>query len=593
MKHMQKTLSIAILLSTLITQTPLQSSQKSWLASGNVSNTHKNLIHSVTSYPVLGIIEEDDDTSNVGVNSMSMDDMVLGQTLQDPTLNKPKMHKAQQYIQDRTTKATVPHKVAKVIEHGNFGILHGKHNAYQNYPQGDTLFPKYPTLSAKFDTLINELIKNPKFIPFFRKIHLNILNELYKYLMNIYTNFNLQHVGIKEVQDSQGKSSLKFNIPLFLHNEKEYDQNKKTLIINHFINVIESQMNGAIRSVMPKIPHLFATYSGKTLIQNDYSIDLTHFIVKQMEPDLKKRKKMYLEGLAVYLDFFQEYTSLLLKPHPKQDQHYTAFLHVAESINEYLHGSTTLTQNVTSEKTTTKILEKMDPPMFTFNYDDIRAIKLIPCLAKSLNPNSQKIEWPEHIVEAANEGIMIDGHPIAYFLDASGEVVREAEASKLFIVLQSGKNYFQEELVAQPDWLNTWSGVANILRGCFGDFSALIGLDILDPCMEALVQNALDTLAGKDPNEKDTPFTKTCQNLVNEWKEAKVQEIPKAKKPITENQKLQNLLEQDIQSTSTSNITQNTSNPISNDISSSLVPSLNDISNISPSSTDISSALTQ
>src|SRR5690606_1788874 len=118
------------------------------------------------------------------------------------------------------------------------------------------------------------------FIHFFNKIHLNILNELYSYLMNIYTNFNLQHVGVTQ---NTTNISITINIVDFLNNELTDDTNKKTLIINHLINVIESQMNGRIQALMPNIPTLFATTAGKTLIQNDYSIDLTDFIVQQTE----------------------------------------------------------------------------------------------------------------------------------------------------------------------------------------------------------------------------------------------------------------------------------------------------------------------
>lgn len=54
---------------------------------------------------------------------------------------------------------------------------------------------------------------------------------------------------------------------------------------------------------------------------------------------------------------------------------------------------------------------------------------------------------------------------------------------------------YTQELLPQPDWLNTVEGVMKMLQACLGDFSALIDPilskeDILDPCMECIVRNA-------------------------------------------------------------------------------------------------------
>lgn len=460
-----------------------------WLKFGTIGKEHKKLINSVKSYPSMGTFLNEDGTT----------------------------HTAHQYPNNRGLNGTLPPEIISTIRNGKFSVLRGKKEDFSNYPKGATLFADYPVLATKFDALINLMVTKPTFKAFFNKVHLNILNELYEYLMNIYTNFNLQHVGITETKNQQGNNSLVFNIPFFLQNETEYDANKKTLIINHLVNVIESQMNGKIKSIMPDIPHLFATSAGKTLIQNDYSIDITQFIIKQIEPGMVKYKQLYLEGLATYLSFFQEFTSLLLKPHPKKSQHFTAFVHVAEAINQFLFDSNTVEEkNSDSKKQMAKILKKMNPPLFTFNYDDLRALKLLPHLAKSLSLNSKSIEWPSHITTAAEQGTMVSGHPIAYFKDNNDKVVTEKQqATHLFIVLQSGANYFQEELVAQPDWLNKSDGVINIIRACFGDFSALLGLNIIDPCMETLVQNAVNLINGKQINEENS-LALTCKSILND-----------------------------------------------------------------------------
>jgi hypothetical protein len=419
----------------------------------------------------------------------------------------------QQGMQNRTIKHMLASKFTEqkedsngnksrsILQGMNLTVLRPKGTAFQSYPAGAEIFPGYPDLSSKFDLMIQSFKSNPDFIPFFRKVHINALNELYHYLMSIYVNFNLQHVGI--IQSPDG--SMHVSIPQFLNDEKEFHANKKTLIINHLINIIESQFNSAIRSYIPKIPQTFATAMGKTLIQNDYSTDLSQFIMKQVEPELFAHKAKYLQALALYLDFFQTYTSYLNKPHPKNEQHFTAFVDIAEKINQYLYGD-----NPSSTDKDAIAISKMDPPLFCFSYDDVRALKIIPYLAKSIPANSKKIQWPEHIVQAADTGMIVNGHPMAYFKTSDNKVVHKDQGGKLYLCMQSGANSFEEELIAQPEWLNSWEGVAKILGACFGDFSALLGLQILDPCMESLVENVVSTKSGKDPNATNLP-AQTCK----------------------------------------------------------------------------------
>lgn len=540
----------------------------SFLLSGNVKKVHKALIDTFgPSYPVLAATKQNDGTI-----------------------------KAQQYINDRTLAHTVTPNVKDVLQHGNFSTLIGQPTDYQNYPPGNTLFPEYPSLAQKFDKLIHLMQTNPKFKAFFNKIHLNVLNELYKHLMNIYTNFNVQHVGIREVETSQGTTALKISIPTFLNYENKYEANKKTLIINHCVNIIESQFNGKIKSIMPAIPHLFATSAGKTLIQNDYSVDLTHFILKQIEPALAGAKKEYLESMAVYLDFFQEFSSYLTKPHPKKGEHFTAFVDIAETINDFLYGTENVGDDTTADAQIQAVLKKMNPPMFTFNYDDIRALKLIPHIAKSLTANTMTIQWPAHIIEAATKGIFLQGstcHPIAYFTDNTGNVTfSESQAEHLYIVIQSGKNYFQEELLRQPAWLNSWEGVVKILRACLGDFTAILGMGILDPCMEALIQNGVSTMLGKDPNQENS-LTAICHNLIESYKHPTIAKVPvpQPKKSLSD---ISNLLPTQTTGPRPSSLEPSTGSisPSSSNISN-LSPATSDVSRLNPSNDNISPALNQ
>lgn len=556
-------ISKSLLLASLPGISPVSNSP--WLKSGSVSSVHKKLINSVKSYPSMGTFLNED-----GVT-----------------------YTAHQYPNDRSLNGTVPPEMVSTMKNGKFSVLRGSDTDFKNYPKGSILFAEYPALATKFDALINLMVTKPLFKQFFNKIHLNILNELYENLMNIYTNFNLQHVGIEETQGQQGNASLTFNIPLFLKNEKEYEANKKTLIINHFVNIIESQMNGKIKSIIPNIPHLFATSAGKTLIQNDYSIDLTQFIIKQIEPGMIKYKQLYLQGLATYLDFFQEFTSLLLQPHPEKPQHFTAFVHAAESVNKFIYGSNL--PDIKGSESSQQVLQKMDPPLFTFNYDDIRALKLLPHLAKSLTTNSKSIEWPSHIVAAAEQGTSVSGHPIAYFKDNNENITNKANAERLYVVLQSGQNYFQEELLEQPDWLNNEDGIINILRGCFGDFSALIDLKIIDPCTETLIKNAISAKAGASSNDNDS-LALICKTFLDDVAYLKAPHTITTEQPSSGQSSL-------IPPTSPSVIPQSSTDSLTPSISS-LTPSDNNLipqqdglapsgENLSPSDSDISSALNQ
>lgn len=460
-----------------------------YLSSPLTANNHRqigNLVHTVGTYPLIGVIS--DDAGNMTVC---------------------------QGTQDRAIKAMTPAKIRPMLRNANLSILRPTPDAFKNYPSGTAIFPGYSKLSTKFDAMIADFKKNPQFISFFRKVHINILNELYHHLMSIYMNFNLQHAGIKQTDTGD----LQVSIPLFLQDEETYAANSKTMIINQLVGVIESQFNGAIRSYA-HIPHTFATFIGKTAIQNDYSVDLTQFIIQQLEPQLIKTKQTYLEALASYLSFFQLYTSYLQQPHSTKPEHFTAFVDIAEKINQFLYNDAATNQ----DKSITAIA-KMNPPLFHFGYDDIRALQLLPHLAKTMPPKVQSIGWPSHILEAAQEGLILNipgqtPHPLAYFRTADGIVVRNLEKDltvPLYICMRLGENLFEQQLLPQPDWLNSWDGVAKILRACFGDFSAILGMGILDPCMEALVSNVVLMQQGKDPNAAEN-ISAAATSLIDKWK---------------------------------------------------------------------------
>lgn len=470
-----------------IPSAPTSSSASMFLSSALTSTNQQpmqDLLNTVVSYPHIGISSDH-------------------QTVHQAILN-------------RATKAMPPKKTQAIFKSGNFTILLPSAHAFENYPSGSELFTNYAAIAAQFDTMITQFKQDRSFIPFFRKVHINVLNELYQYLMGIYVNFNLQHTGI--IQKSNG--SLQISVPKFLDFETSHAANIKTLIINHLINIIESQFNGAIRSYVPKLPQTFATFIGRAAIQNDFSVDLTQFIVQQLEPDLVNYKQMHLQALAAYLSFFQTLTSYLHQPHSKYPQHFNAFVEIAEHVNQFLYG-----QNTNNEDKEIIALRKMNPPLLCFTYEDVAALKIIPYLAHLLPSNVQSITWPDHIVQAANDGSIItppnqQPHPIAYFKNDQNKVVKNFTNNTsidLYICMRLGQNLFEEKLIPQPDWLNSWEGISKIVQACYGDFSALIGMNILDPCMESLISNVIMTQQGQDPNPHD-PTQYACKALIASWK---------------------------------------------------------------------------
>ena len=183
----------------------------------------------------------------------------------------------------------------------------------------------------------------------------------------------------------------------------------------------------------------------------------------------------------------------------------------------------------------------MNPPILNFRYDDMRAIKIIPYLAQQLSPKSQNIMWPEHIVEAANEGLLYNSgdksHPIAYFRTKDNKVVKNYTndtSSDLYICMRLGDNIFEQILISQPDWLNSWEGIFNIMRACYGDFTAIIGMGILDPVMEALITNVQYIQNGKAAINSG-PIYQKAKNLINSWSNSSQKNTPLVSTQLTTN----------------------------------------------------------
>ncbi len=126
------------------------------------------------------------------------------------------------------------------------------------------LFPNNPQLAAAYQNFMGSMEATPSFLPLFRKLHLIALHEIYIYLTGIYTSLNMTHID---------------DLKTYMLTEKKYALNKKTLIINHLINVIMAQLNQALRALMPGLPESYAIHAGMMCIKSDQLSDPNFFIV--------------------------------------------------------------------------------------------------------------------------------------------------------------------------------------------------------------------------------------------------------------------------------------------------------------------------
>lgn len=380
-------------------------------------------------------------------------------------------------IVTRSSKANLPTDLAAQAKQVKMSILTPSAAdllvLYQNYPSGSLLFPNNPDVASAFDTMIMGIKANPDFIEFFRKVHIRSLNKLYDYLMKVYTNFNLTNPGCLQNTDPATA-----DVSAYLIDESTYATNKKKLIMNHFINLVQDQFASSIVSYAPASPFAMAATLGKVFIENDYGLNLKDFISPTASSVSEDIKKKYFTLLGQYITFSQTYTSYLEKINTNgTSQYYT----MAQSVYDFLHPN--------GQDQTTSL---MNPGMFFYHAESMRSIKFIPFTATTLPAKSKLIPWAPSIVNAAVKNLSMNGHPIAYFKDASGKSTSDQSKAKgLYLLTETGSTLFEQELLAQPAWLNNKSGVIRILSACLGNFSALVGTGILDTTTEMVIEKSL------------------------------------------------------------------------------------------------------
>ncbi len=119
------------------------------------------------------------------------------------------------------------------------------------------------SVNTQYQALISSFEKNQSFLPLFTKLHINALHQIYQYLMSIHAGLNITSFNDSET---------------FITLEPLYGLNKKILIINYLVNVIEAQLNQALRSLFPGMPQNLASQMGMLPVTADTFNSLAVFL---------------------------------------------------------------------------------------------------------------------------------------------------------------------------------------------------------------------------------------------------------------------------------------------------------------------------
>lgn len=422
----------------------------------------------------------------------------------------------------------------------------------KNHPSGSALFRQDGNLAGllnNFLSSVEELVgkdfqerfaqeTDNYFISYFSRIQLTILHELYQYLIAIYTSFNMTHVNTLEE---------------YIVNEHTYALNRKTMIINHLVAIIEAQANQAISMRFPNIPQHIATRMGPMMMKQDYGADLNLMIEGeelslfdelQTQQYYQKRRQVYTVIFGKYLLLFKNYTQTLFI----QDTEYgTRFARLARDIKQVINAAQpTLGSyaNIQSLMNALRTIKTINPPLFFYDDETLRGLNLIPAIAQELPKNAQPIPWPDQLMKDAASGDpvttkfgnVVSAVPRAYFVDATGKITRNgAQAARLFVNIPTAQNMYSQEVKKQPAWLNNTEGVMLMLRACLGDYSALLDPrlqqeEILDPCIRCIVINASLAAGIGGSQQEAAQACKECKSYLQQlrtlMKQTDKEELP-------------------------------------------------------------------
>ena len=355
-----------------------------------------------------------------------------------------------------------------------------------NYPSASSFFPNDPSLASRFSELIGSIQKEQIFFLFLKRLHSTVLQELYAYLKKIYATFDLTFINTTKD---------------YVVAEQTFALNSKKLILHHLMNIVDGQSYQFSQSLFPTLQDSVATHVGSTLLNNDRMVDLDWLIIPQAQ--LKQEvgstadkvqtivswQKKNLNLFRSYFNFFKQYANQIAVLDP--DKGYLGLSKIvtdAQSIRQVI-------------KKQSDLKNPINPQFFFPSQGTIQAFEMIPKLIQNIPKSVQSLPLPSQIVDAAHSGIHpknnVTGaelsYPIAYFknVDGSETTYPSSNNSILCMNLLSGADPYELELLPQPAWLNNKEGIFNILRGALGDFSSLIGMNILDPDTEKVIKAAV------------------------------------------------------------------------------------------------------
>lgn len=127
---------------------------------------------------------------------------------------------------------------------------------------------KNSALDQDYNALLIQIKKYPSFIPLFTKFHILALSQLYQYLIGIYISLTLTHINDPET---------------YILLEKAYGLNKKALIVQYLVNLVERQLNNALIELFPNLPKSFIVNAGLNSIESDHVSRLDLMFVNMEE----------------------------------------------------------------------------------------------------------------------------------------------------------------------------------------------------------------------------------------------------------------------------------------------------------------------
>ena len=248
------------------------------------------------------------------------------------------------------TKHSLAPGVSLVTQSANMSFTKKKTNVVMN----PTLLQSNSTLDSLYQKLIISMQNNALFVPTFTKFHISTLHQIYQYLMGIYVALTMTHID---------------DLQTYLTLESTYALNKKTLIIGHFIELIEAQLNQALQALMPGMPQQYATITGPSLLENDSATKLEVLLV-----DMESVACSVVNITAVTIAQWQEVLTALTDP--KNVQYFTALSQ--PTLQSIVGKLTTYVQaNSTASSFIAQLSYSQDPTQVTERGVLIEALALL------------------------------------------------------------------------------------------------------------------------------------------------------------------------------------------------------------------------